>query len=245
MSNAGVNFMYRGIGNVFRELSQLQLMRRLRDQYDIRSVLNAPFDHATDPKVDNQLFEKWEAWSSLNQSTSNTENFDLVWNFDFVQRIPSLLKAMSAFATKFVLAFVPNGYNGGALIHAFYHRVHQDVCYHPEAGDAALMNRQGLESLFRFAGLRVLESGWIDSPPWLDYTQPLAKFFTTPEPGRPESIYDKSPHLPMPKSLLAFERLARPFHFTSAHHCFCLGETYESSSVGHERSLASSHSLVH
>jgi hypothetical protein len=217
--------MYRGIGNEFRELSQLELMRRLRDQYEIRTVLNAPFDHATDPAVDNQPFESWVAWPSLREkSVPGKSSFDLVWNFDFVQRNPTLLTEMTKLTRRYVLAFVPNRYNGGALIHALYHRMHGTICYHPESGDPALMHRRGLEFLFRSFGLRIQESGWIDSPPWPDYTQPLAKFFTTPEAGRPEAIYEKTPHLPLPKQLLSFERLARSLRFTLAHHCYCLGE---------------------
>jgi hypothetical protein len=216
--------MYRGIGNEFRELSQLQLMRRLRDQYSIRSVLNAPFDHSTDPNVDNQPFCNWVAWQFLSQTLGSTSSFDLVWNFDFVQRFPSLLSVMRELTRRYVLAFVPNRYNGGALIHALYHRIHGNTCYHPESGDPALMNRRGLEWLFRFSGMRIVESGWIDSPPWPDYTQPLAKFLTTPEVGRPESIYEGTPRLPLPRPLLSFERIAKPLRFTLAHHCYCLGE---------------------
>jgi hypothetical protein len=200
-------------------------MVRLRAQYGIRSVLNAPYDHATDPEVDNQPFKKWIAVRLCSFAPSYGSNgFDLVWNFDFLQRDPSLLKGMIQLSRRYVLAFVPNRYNGGQLIHGLYHKVHGDTCLHPERGDPKLMTRRGLEALFRSHNLKVLESNEIDLAPWPDYAISLGVFFSAPKMARGLDIYKNTPHLPMPKQLLAFEELIKPLSFTWGHHCFCLGE---------------------
>lgn len=216
--------MYRGVGNRWRELSQLKLMTRLRDEYGIRSVLNAPYDHATDPEIDNQPFSRVTALHFLPYPHYGIGRSDLVWNFDFVQRQPSLLEGMIALSHKYVLAFVPNRYNGGQVIHALYHRLHGNACVHPEGGDPSLMTRIGIATLFRAYGLKVLECSGVDSAPWFDWVQPLGQFFTTPRTEHPETIYGGTPHLPVPKQLLAFEDLIKPLDLIWAHHCYCLGE---------------------
>jgi len=213
--------VYRGLGNEWREQSQLCLMKRLRDEYGIRTVLNAPYDHATDPEIDNAPFEKWRAWKDFPVLRIQS---DLVWNFDFVQRQPYMLHVMKYFSRKYVLAFVPNRYNAGQMIHGFYHKLHGNVCSHPEGGDFSLMTRAGLEHLFESNNLTVVESGGIDSPMWPDWVVSLANFLRTPDNSNPLSIYDNTPHLPMPKQLLAFEQLVKPIDFAQAHHCYCLGE---------------------
>ena len=216
---------YRGIGNLFREWSQAQLMTRLRDQYDIRSVLNAPYDHATDPEVDNEMFGRWDAWEILHPSIAPLGvYYDLVWNFDFVQRYPVLLEDMILMSNKYVLAFVPNRYNGGQFMHGIYHRLHGSTCTHPEGGNPQLMTKQGLVALFESVGLHVLEVDGVDLAPWPDYTVPIGKFFATPNNDVPISIYEGTPRIPIPKQLLSFERLIKPLGWTWAHHLYCLGE---------------------
>lgn len=219
--------VYRGIGNEFRALSQLKLMRRLRDQYNIRSVLNAPYDHATDPEVDNQPFAKWRAWVDVNLEHPHIrfgEPYDMVWNFDFIQRHPALLKDMIQLSRRYVLAFAPNRYNGGQLIHGIYHRIHKDKCLHPEHGNATLMTKDGLETFFRSHDLKVLECSQMDLAPWPDWVVSLGVFFSAPKTSVGTDIYRNTPHLPMPKQLLAFEELIKPLAFTWGHHIYCLGE---------------------
>ena len=217
--------IYRGVGNRWREISQLKLMARLRDEYGIRSVLNAPYDYATDPEVDNEPFEEWAAWQTTTEPAPILNlSHDMVWNFDFIQRHPTLLKDMIHLSKRYVLVFVPNRYNGGQVIHALYHRLHGDVCLHPERGDPRLMTRRGLETLFCSHNLKVLESAEIDLAPWGDYAISLGVFFSAPKTSVGTDIYRNTPHLPLPKQLLAFEELINPFSFTWGHHCYCFGE---------------------
>lgn len=205
--------MYRGIGNEFRELSQAKLLHKLQKLYQFKTVLNAPYDHATDPEIDNKIFPNYKADLSLQRYPANS--FDLVWNFGFLQRHPQIIKDMKHVSLRYVLAFVPNGLNPGAIFHQIYHATHDGPCNHPESGEPSLMNLRGLKAIFQEAKVKILEAGYIDAPIWFDTVVTLTELAgsSTRRPLR----------LPFTHNLLAVEKLMMPFSFIMAHHAYAFG----------------------
>ena len=202
--------VYLGIGNEFREISQARLMIRLRNKYDVQSVLNCPYDHATNPSLDNRMFFQWSA----SKQFPNQGFWDLVWNFGFVQRDPLIIRRMIKLG-RYILLFVPNNNNFGMLFHELYHKVQGDVCNHPERGTPSLMNLRGLNLFLQREGIRVLESGYVDCPPWPDTVVTLAELFG----GSSRKVM----RVPFDQRLLQFEKLTMNFSRVMAHHCWAFG----------------------
>jgi hypothetical protein len=116
-----------------------------------------------------------------------------------------------------VAAFVPNYVNPGTLVHMLYHSIHEDKCIHPERGDKRIMSISGLEKLFKNAGLKIVESGYVDLPPFFDTVVTVKEFLGS------KSQRDV---LKIPinvKGLLPFERISCPKRIL-AHHCYVVGK---------------------
>lgn len=205
--------VYRGIGNEFRELSQAKLLCRLHELYHFKTVLQAPFDHATDPEVDNRMFPSYVADTSLEEYQENS--FDLVWNFGFLQRHPSTIHDMARVSRRYVLAFVPNGLNPGVIFHRIYHATHSAPCDHPEGGEPAFMNLKGLQAIFQEGKIKVLEAGYIDAPIWFDTVVTLVELAGSSS-RRPLRI-------PFTHHLLAIEKITMQFSRVMAHHAYSFG----------------------
>jgi len=157
---------FMGIGITFRQISQYRLMKRWEQEFGFTSVLEAPYDHAT-LGVDGVIFScPAESRKSIEDVPNNS--YDMVWNFGFLQRSPSLIFEMKRVAQRYVAAFVPNCSNPGAFIHKLYHFIRRTPCTHPERGYREYMALSGLTYLFESAGLEPIERGYIDIPPWPD-----------------------------------------------------------------------------
>jgi len=189
-------------------------MRRLNRLYRFKNVLQAPYDHSTDPEVDNKMFATYTASTSLKNLPDNS--FDLVWNFGFVQRQLDLIYDMVRVSRRYVLAFVPNGLNPGNIVHWAYHKVYGGPCDHPERGDRRFMSLPGLNSLFQTVNLEVLEAGYVDAPIWFDTAVSLAEVA-----GSSSKKYLK---FQLPEWLLSVERLTMPFGKIMAHYVYSLGK---------------------
>ncbi len=205
--------VYRGIGNEFRELSQAKLFRRLHKLYRFKRVLQAPYDYATDPEVDNKMFPNFKADVSLDRYSKSS--FDLVWNFGFLQRFPQMVHDMARVSQRYILAFVPNGLNPGQIFHRIYHATYGSPCNHPEGGESAFMSLKGLEAIFQEAKIEVLEEGYIDAPLWFDTVVTLTEMAG--------SSSRKSLRVPFTHHLLSVEKLTMRFSKVMAHHVYAFG----------------------
>lgn len=208
---------FMGIGNSYRQISQYKLMKKWERQYNIKSALEAPYDQAT-LGVDGLIFSfKAEKGKDLAGFPDNS--YDLVWNFGFLQRKPELIYEMKRVARRYVVAFVPNVANPGVLVHKIYHKVYKKPCYHPERGHPTLMTLSGLRQLFVQAGLKILESGYVDIPPWPDTVVTLRELLGA---EKRQVIYIK-PSLKFLYILVNLEDILYPKSIF-AHHCYVLGE---------------------
>jgi SAM-dependent methyltransferase len=95
-------------------------------------------------------------------------SFDWVWNyctFEHFEDARALLLEMKRVSRRYVCVVTQNCYNWGYPIHKLYHRLHRQAWDH---GDARWMRMGSLVRLFRACGLRVVQQGCVDVPPWLD-----------------------------------------------------------------------------
>lgn len=205
-----------GLGNAFREISQERLMIRLRDKYNIKSVLNCPYDQATDPNIDNKMFPRWTASKRFPPSGK----YDLVWNFGFVQRNTSMIWRMVALG-RMILMFTPNYSNCGMMIHKLNHMIRGSICNHPERGFSELMTINGLSRFIHEEGYRILETGYVDCPPWPDTVSTLTELFGSSN----RSVMN----IPFTERLLIFEKLTMKIPMVMAHHCWILFQGERSS----------------
>ncbi len=208
---------YRGIGDEYRALSQLKLMRRLRDKYHIYKVLNAPYDHSTTPEVDNEPFNEAD-WNK--NPMLDTEEYDMVWNFDFIQRDPNIFLYMNG---TYALVFTPSSTNPGNIFHKIFHRWRKVECTHPERGDHGLMTKRGLTRFMEQQGFQVLECGYVDLAPWPDTVVTVKEFLGISKGGGREMMA-----LPFSSKLLNIEGLLKPFSIIFGHHLYCLAKRDES-----------------
>lgn len=106
--------------------------------------------------------------------------FDLAWNFNIMTRPDepqALLAELARVSRRYVLIFVPSRLNYAFGLHRLHHRVAGEPWDH---GRVDLMHPRPWLRRFAAAGLRVLETIWLDCPWWPDIVDPrqfLADFF--------------------------------------------------------------------
>jgi hypothetical protein len=100
-------------------------------------------------------------------------HFDLVWNFNRLPfRDPERLVAeMARLSRRYVALVTPNRRNYGFPARRLYHRrTGLPWTY----GDTAVMTPRAVHELLRRAGLRILDTCWLDVPWWPDIIDPVA-----------------------------------------------------------------------
>jgi hypothetical protein len=130
------------------------------------------------PDID--IVEKTRAfWSALGHPTmpilhhTNLEHlpfaanqFDLVWNFDYVplfDRPEHFIGEMARVSKKLVLVIVPNFKNIGYPIHSLFNLLKRRSS---PWGARRWMAIQPVKRAMRAAGLEIVETGLVDMPPW-------------------------------------------------------------------------------
>jgi len=102
-----------------------------------------------------------------------SEHFDLVWNFN---RLPylapePLVAEMVRLSRRYVALVVPNRRNYGFPARRLYH-LRTGLPW--TSGDMAVMTPRAVHKLLQRAGLRILETRWLDVPWWPDIIDPIA-----------------------------------------------------------------------
>ena len=102
-----------------------------------------------------------------------SRRFDLVWNFNRLPFLnPAALAAeMARLSRRYVALVVPNRRNYGFPARRLFHaRTGLPWPY----GDTAVMTPGAVRELLEQAGLRILETRWLDVPWWPDIIDPVA-----------------------------------------------------------------------
>ncbi len=102
-----------------------------------------------------------------------SRHFDLTWNFN---RLPfleprALVAEMARLSRRYVALVVPNRHNYGFPARRLYHR-RTGIPW--PYGDPAVMDPKTVRRLLETAGLRVIETCWLDVPWWPDIIDPIA-----------------------------------------------------------------------
>lgn len=95
-------------------------------------------------------------------------SFDLVWNYCMFERFRDprgLINEMARLSNHYVMILTQNRQNLGTPVHQIYHFAHR---LHWDHGHLHQMSRGAIHRALSEGGLRVVESGTIDIPPWLD-----------------------------------------------------------------------------
>nr|MDO8100865.1 DUF362 domain-containing protein [Candidatus Njordarchaeota archaeon] len=101
--------------------------------------------------------------------------FDLVWNFAVVPKMIDPMKAlkeMSRVSRNLVLVFSNNSLNFGFPFHQLYHRRTRSEWNH---GYIGWMLTSNVRRVMSEAGLKIIESGYVDVPPWPDLDIPIGQ----------------------------------------------------------------------
>jgi SAM-dependent methyltransferase len=94
--------------------------------------------------------------------------FDLVWNFCMFERFDppdTVLAEMARVAKGYVMIMNQNYRNWGTPVHKLYHKWADLEWDH---GYVPLMSQEAIVEAMGRTGLKVLEVGYIDTPPWMD-----------------------------------------------------------------------------
>jgi SAM-dependent methyltransferase len=170
------------------------------------------------------------------------QSFDWVWNYCVIEHFDdarSVLLEMKRVSRCFVCVVIQNVYNYGSPIHWAYHLIRRRPWDH---GYIRWMRLGGLARLFKACGLRILEKGCIDVPPWLDtFDMPIRGeikkymkqedsegwFWCSLQSGDMQKLTDNRviQTLQMFESMLFF-----PFNYFFAHHFYIIGKAIEPSS---------------
>jgi SAM-dependent methyltransferase len=163
-------------------------------------------------------------------------SFDWVWNyctFEHFNDAGALLREMKRVSRRYVCVVTQNAYNYGYPIHLLYHAWHRQPWDH---GYSRWMKMGNLMRLFQQCGLRVVERGCVDVPPWFDtfdmHTRGKIKKYMSKDGAQK---WDWSSLQPDDMQKLAANALIRklerfeswlffPLSYVFAHHFYVIGE---------------------
>jgi SAM-dependent methyltransferase len=193
-----------GIGTVYERFMLNHFFARLLRKYTINTVLEYPIYGMTGLTGLNSFYlaqrgceitlvdfqkehlEKAELlWNYLNKKCQfhlhkninrlpvKSGSFDLVWNFAalwWVKRPDKLIKDMVRLSNNLIIIFIPNRLQPGYLLRKwlidrnFFRRININW-----------IKPSQIRSLFRQLGLKPVEEGALDMPPWPDTAMPLSE----------------------------------------------------------------------
>lgn len=193
-----------GIGTVYERFMLNHFFERLLKKYTINTVLEYPIYGMTGLTGLNSFYlaqrgcqitlvdfqkehlEKAELlWNYLNKKCQfhqhkninrlpfKSGSFDLVWNFAalwWAKKPDRLIRDMVRLSSNLIIIFIPNRLQPGyqlrkcLLDRDFFHRVNKKWA-----------NPAQIRSLFKQVGLKPVEEGALDMPPWPDTAMPLSE----------------------------------------------------------------------
>lgn len=95
-------------------------------------------------------------------------SFDLAWNYCMFERFSDpniVVKELKRTSKKYVMVMTQNKQNLGTIVHWLYHKWNKLEWDH---GSTDLMRMNSILDVMKKNNLQVLETGTIDTPPWLD-----------------------------------------------------------------------------
>jgi uncharacterized protein (DUF362 family) len=133
-------------------------LKRAEDYWKSRGISNVQF------KV-----------GSLENLPFESDSFDLVWNFAVLPKLEKPLRAleeMRRVSRNLVLVFSNNSLNFGFPLHELFHRRTKS---HWDHGCKGWMITRNVRNAISNTGLNVIETGYVDVPPWADLDKPIGQ----------------------------------------------------------------------
>ncbi len=142
---------------------------RLGDRVTLANPIQAMLDKAEQVWVRQGLrpFAEFRN-AEPDQLPFDDNSFDLVWNFCMFERFnppETVVGEMARVSRGYVMIMNQNYRNWGTPVHKLYHRLAELEWDH---GYEPLMSLEAIEDTMRRLGLKVVDKGTIDSPPWMD-----------------------------------------------------------------------------
>ena len=184
-----------GKGLDYERYALNKLFARLVKRYDLKDILEMP---AKGEKAMPSIYSigfvaagcnvtlmnaeeksRW-AWEELNfpvsriisedlcQTTIESNQYDLFWNFMHLAKAAekkALLQEMTRISRRYVLFIGVNRFNPGFFSHRLVHRITKVPWNH---GDVRFMNPFHVRRYFAECGLKTVELGVVDTPPYPD-----------------------------------------------------------------------------
>lgn len=236
-----------GFGGVYERISLGRFLNKLSNNLPIKSVLEygIPFSKGYDNMifiknninvtiVDPEIKKIKEEWpfdiKPKFESMDLKGKFDLVWNFALLNTNPEVISKMIDMSNRYVLFFTPNILNYGTPFHIFYHLISETKCKHAERGSVKLRTLNGLKSFARKNNLRVLETGYVDMPPWPDTAFGIREVkenilkMKLPPPQKVDLLPGKEFLNKVNKSMFIENSRLGPIRYFFAHHQYVLAE---------------------
>lgn len=184
-----------GKGLDYERFALNKLFHRLVKQYTIKKILEIPAkgekampslysiafaEAGADVSLVNAEEKSKPAWKSLKLPVSyfdcdditttgmSGDQFDLVWNFMQLAKDDNptkLFAEMSRLSKDYVLYIGVNRFNPGFFSHRLVHKYFKEPWTH---GDINFMNPFYLRRFFAQSGLKIVEIGLVDTPPFPD-----------------------------------------------------------------------------
>ena len=204
---------YYGMGELYRMFSLIIFIDKLKKKFGVKTIAEYPEEEVSRdfPKL---------LWKQLSNPHGE---YDLVFTWNFRDETLKLIDQLKALSKKYVLLFGINKLNFGFLIHSFYHWRTKTPCNHPEDIKGKFNNPESLKKALEEKGVRVIETGFIDKPPWFDTIIGVKSILVGKEEEKPlEERYVKIPNaVGICKRLLSLERILPGKVF--GHHSYALG----------------------
>ena len=112
--------------------------------------------------------------SDYEKTSLPSNSYDLVWNFCVFEHFADpgkVVAEMARLARKYVLIEIQNVFNVGTIVHRAYHRLHSEPWDH---GSTRKMRWTEVVQHMENNGLRIIEVGATDMPPWPDINMKLS-----------------------------------------------------------------------
>jgi hypothetical protein len=184
-------------GLTYERYALEQLLRKMAKEYSLREVAEMPAHGVKAmPSIysigfglagcfislingDKAYIKEWKALgldkkvefvdvNSLYQTNINSNSFDLVWNFAYLSICDEqdlLFEEMKRISKKYIAIFSVNAGNIGFPVHRLLHKINRVPWTH---GAIKYNSMRNVESYFSEHGVKVIEKGFVDTPPWPD-----------------------------------------------------------------------------
>ncbi|MGH7845071.1 MAG: class I SAM-dependent methyltransferase [Candidatus Binatia bacterium] len=166
----------------------------------------------------------------------DSDHFDLVWNFDYIPLFDDparFIGEMARVSKDLVMVIVPNCKNIGYPLHALLNVVQRRQS---QFGSRAWMGIKPVAQAMRSSGVKVIESGLVDIPPWpgFDALSPIGKVVrrNTVEARDDERTDEEVEQMLKKLTFIEYAPVPQLFKIPFSHQLFVIGQKTKPARTG-------------